>query len=195
MAAKSPEGGKTMDSQKLVKPQWFWAWQDEQEEAWLRKMSQSGWHFEALQIPCFYVFQKGEPRDYVYRLDFNSDRKEFQHYLQLFQDAGWLHLTEYGSWQYFRTEARRGESPEIFTDNTSKVKKYQRVLLFLVLLMPLLSFGLVSLSRTLSSDRLSPMREGIYASVTCVYFVMFLILVFSMVKLLQRVTQLKRAKE
>jgi hypothetical protein len=183
-----------MDSQTLRKLRWFWAWEDEREEAWLRQMSQAGWYCESLQFPGFYLFRKGEPRDYVYRLDFNSNRKEFSHYLQLFQDAGWQHLTEYGGWQYFRTESRPGENPEIFTDNTSKVKKYQRVVLFLILLMPLFTFGFISLGRRLSPHGLSPVMEGALATLTFVYFLMFLIFIFSIVKLLQRVAQLKRVK-
>ena len=48
---------------------WFWAWDDEKEEAWLREMAQKGWHFQSVTPPGNYTFEKGEPRDDVYRLD------------------------------------------------------------------------------------------------------------------------------
>ena len=42
----------------------FWAWQDEKEAAWLRKMSNEGWHL-IQAAPFLYTFRKGEKKDYV----------------------------------------------------------------------------------------------------------------------------------
>ena len=33
-----------MENAIARKYKWFWPWQDEQEEGWLRKISQQGWH-------------------------------------------------------------------------------------------------------------------------------------------------------
>jgi hypothetical protein len=122
----------TEEKKTVKKFRWFWAWQDEAEEAWLGEMSRKGYHLVAAGIPCIYEFKAGEPKDYVYRLDFQSFRKkEREEYLQLFQDAGWEYLGQMSSWQYFRKEAKPGETNEIFTDNESKTEKYKRVLYFL----------------------------------------------------------------
>ena len=120
-----------MAENTIRKFKWFWAWQDEQEEAWLRSMSQKGWHLSSVSVglPGIYRFRAGEPQDYVYRLDYQTHKKEAQQdYLQLFSDAGWEHLGEMSGWHYFRKEAKEGESLEIYTDVESKVAKYKRVL-------------------------------------------------------------------
>ena len=122
-----------MAENTIRKIKWFWPWQDEQEEAWLRSMSQKGWHLLSVGLAGIYRFRAGEQRDYVYRLDYQTfPKKDKQEYQQLFRDAGWEHIGERSSWQqYFRKEAREGETPEIFTDIESKVAKYKRVLAFL----------------------------------------------------------------
>lgn len=123
-----------MAENTIRKIKWFWPWQDEKEESWLRSMSQRGWHLFSVGLPCIYKFRAGEPRDYVYRLDYQIHKKgEQQDYLQLFQDAGWEYIGEVSAWQYFRKEATEGEVPEIFTDVESKVTKYKRVLTFMVI--------------------------------------------------------------
>jgi hypothetical protein len=81
----------------FTKFRWFWAWQDEKEEAWLGKMSKQGYHLSSINFPGFYSFGKGEPREYIYRLDYQTFRKkDRQEYLQLFKDAGWEYLGEMG---------------------------------------------------------------------------------------------------
>jgi hypothetical protein len=47
-----------------------------------------------------------------------------------------------GGWQYFRKEAPAGETPEIYTDQASKVYKYQRLLLFLTIFLGWFNFRL-----------------------------------------------------
>jgi hypothetical protein len=126
-----------MEQKTIRKFKWFWGWQDQREEDWLRQMSQAGWHLKEPGVSGFYTFVSGEPRDYVYRLDFiDSPQKDRREYLQLFQDAGWDYLGEAMGWQYFRTLARPGESPEIFTDSDSKIQKYKRMLTFLMAVAP-----------------------------------------------------------
>ena len=71
----------------------------------------------------------GEPRDYVYRLDWReASRKELPDYLQLFADAGWEHVGSLSGWQYFRRLTAEEPTPEIFTDVDSKVAKYERMI-------------------------------------------------------------------
>ncbi len=128
-----------MATETCWKFRWFWAWQDEREEAWLGSMSREGWHLSEFGFPGVYYFRKGEPKNFVYRLDFQTSRmKDREAYLQLFRDAGWEHLGNMSAWEYFRKEARPGEEPEIFTDPESKIQKYQRVLRFLVIFFPIL---------------------------------------------------------
>jgi hypothetical protein len=167
----------------IKKFHWFWAWDDEKEEAWLREMSLQGWHLKSYHFPSNYTFKQGEPVDYVYRLDYFTDRKDTSNYRQLFQDAGWDHLGEMGGWQYFRKEVLEGEAPEIYSDNESKKKKYQRILLFLVIFLPIYSNALFMTNRS----------SNIFIQViTFVMIVLMLIYVYAMVRLLHRITQLKK---
>jgi hypothetical protein len=167
----------------IRKFKWFWAWDDEKEETYLREMALEGWHFKSVTFPGYYTFENGEPRNDFYRLDFLSNYKDKENYLQLFKDAGWSHVGEYGSWQYFRKTALEGEIPEIFTDNDSKVKKYTRVMTFLVIFFPVYSIMLITLSKA----------EGLfYEIVTFICFLFVLLYAYAMVMLLRRIGQLKK---
>jgi hypothetical protein len=167
----------------IQKFRWFWAWDDEKEEAWLGEMAQQGWHLTAVGLPGFYTFESGEPRWDVYRLDYFTDRKNKAHYLQIFQDAGWDHVGTMNSWQYFRKTAVEGEMPEIYSDNESKAKKYERILAILVALFPIYFISINSLSE----------RAGIaYGILTFVFFAIILLYIYAMLKLIGRVSQLKK---
>jgi hypothetical protein len=123
----------------LRKFRWFWPWQDEREEAWLGSLSREGWHLSSFGFPGVYFFQKGVPKNFVYRLDYQSSQmKDRQVYLQLFRDAGWEHAGKMSAWEYFRKETRPGEEPEIFTDPESKIRKYNLVIASLIVFLPVL---------------------------------------------------------
>ncbi len=162
---------------------WFWAWDDEKEEVWLHEMSKKGWHFKSVSVPGNYIFEQGEPFDYTYRLDYLIHRKDMSNYLQLFQDAGWSYLGEMGGWQYFRKEGLPGEVQEIYSDKESKAKKYQRLMLYLIIFFPIyLNFVLI-----LSRD-----EGGIMQVITFLMFILMLIYVYALVRLLYRITQLRK---
>ena len=169
-----------MAEQTIRKYKSFWAWQDDKEEAWLGQMSQQGYHLASLGFPGFYYFTTGEPRNYVYRLDFVTETKAYPHYLQLFQDAGWEHLGHMGGWQYFRTLAKEGESPEIYTDPDSKIQKYRRLLSYLIIFLPI---WIVVLSRD------AP--YSFYSILRIVYSVLMLVYPFAVIQLIRRINQLK----
>ena len=164
----------------IKKFHWFWPWNDEKEEDWLREMSGQGWHFKTVENPGFYIFEQGKPIDFVYRLDYFTGRNDIANYQQLFEDAGWDYLGEMGGWQYFRPEMFPGKSQKIYTDNGSKVKKYQRIMVFLIILVPVFLSALILTSIGAISDLM--------------VFVMVIILLsfaYAEVRLLQRIGQLR----
>ena len=127
-----------MQKETITKFKWYWAWQDEKEEAWLIEMASQGYHFDGFVFPTLYRFIKSDPAEVVYRMDFPSTgKKDRQAYLQLFKDTGWEHVCEMGGWVYFRRQIQPGEPTEIFTDVESKVRKYQRVLMYLIIFLPI----------------------------------------------------------
>lgn len=166
----------------MTKFKWFWAWDDEKEEAWLRDMSQQGWHLASVSVPSIYKFEQGFAKDYVYRLDYIRDRKDYTNYLQLFNDSGWDHMGEMNGWQYFRKESINGEDLEIYSDNESKAKKYQNILLLMVILLPLLINGILIISR----------RNGISEPLGIIYLGLMFIYIFGITRILMRIGNLKK---
>lgn len=160
----------------------YWAWEDEKEEAWLRAQSQAGRRLVKVTFPGIYAFELGEPRDMVYRLDFFAG-KDQQAYRQIFEDAGWEHAGSYGSWQYFRKAAAAGEDLQIFTDRASKAEKYRRVLLTLVLVAVLLFPNFINILIRQPGD--------IFQVLTFILFLFEMLMVYAIVMLLRRIRQLK----
>ena len=167
-----------MEKTIVRKNKWFWPWQDEAEEAWLREMSRQGWHLSDLRLPISFIFESGEPVDFVYRLDYPAHSKtDKEDYLQLFKDAGWEFIKESSGWFYFRQPAQPGQELEIYTDAESKITKYQRLLLFTLIIMSSL---IVSLITT---------RGGILFFIILPLLLLWLYIFFN---LMNRINQLKR---
>ena len=174
-----------MNKNSVRKFKWFWAWQDENEEAWLSEMALSGYHLEKPQLLGVYHFQQGAPENIVYRLDYNVlGKKDRESYLQLFQDAGWEHVGDLSSWVYFRKQFQPGETAEIFSDTDSKIQKYQRIMTFLTILLPIFLFNIINFK---------PNLFGFLGNVILfIYTIILLLWAYALVKLLQRITQLKK---
>lgn len=119
----------------------------EEEEAYLRKMHKNGWKFTHADLPGFYHFEKCQPEDVVYRLDFSpkpSDEKENYH--KLYEDYGWEYLQEINEYSYFRKPAAEMDSDsesEIFSDNASKLEMLHRI--FNKRMLPVLAIFLLCL--------------------------------------------------
>lgn len=109
--------------------------QYEKEEEFLSKMAREGWHFVRLHygFPVTrYEFDKGEPIDYVYQLDYVTKKEDTEDYHALFADAGWEEIFSWNGvydcqWYYFR-RVRTGEKDDrIFTDTESKYQMYDKL--------------------------------------------------------------------
>lgn len=117
----------------------------EEEENYLRKMHKDGWKFTHVTLPGFYHFEKCEPEDVVYRIDFNpqpSHKKE--NYTKLYEDYGWEYLQDMNEYSYFRKSASETEADtEIFSDNASKLEMLHRI--FAKRMIPILTIFLLCL--------------------------------------------------
>ena len=69
--------------------------------------------------PCFFVFERCEPEDVVYRLDYKNG-EESGAYFQLYRDYGWENCGRCLGWLYFRKSAAEADT-EIFSDDSSRV--------------------------------------------------------------------------
>jgi hypothetical protein len=162
---------------------WFWAWQDEKEESWLEDMSRHGLHLRELGVLGWYYFQRGEPGEYAYRMDFNNTQKNRSEYLQLFQDAGWQHCGRLGGWDYFRKQHKPGEVMEIYSDRESKIQKYNRLLISLIIFIPIM---IVLLTSNRGEDEMA-----IYELARMLGLVLLVLYSIALIKIMQRMIRLK----
>ena len=107
----------------------FNIFQHKKEEEYLREMHRSGWRFIRVSGFGKYLFEKCEPDDVVYQLDYNPQPKERYHeYLQMFRDCGWEHIQDYAGYAYFcKRAADMNGAEEIFNDDDSKIAMMGRV--------------------------------------------------------------------
>ncbi len=112
----------------------------EKEQDYLRKMHQSGWRLVRVSGFCVYHFEKCDPQDVVYQLDYNKDgRAHKDAYVQMFRDCGWEYLQDYAGFSYFRKAAcQAGE--EIFCDEDSKRQMMERIFMGRTVLLMALFF-------------------------------------------------------
>ncbi|MBN2385441.1 MAG: DUF2812 domain-containing protein [Anaerolineales bacterium] len=176
-----------MQEELIRKHRWFWAWADDREEAWLREMAQQGLHLGKAAPLGEYFFVRGEPRDDVYRLDYVPMSKKDEHYYQLFKDAGWEHVGEMMGWQYWRKLATDSQADEIFTDNDSKIQKYQRLLAILTIFLPVLIINVTNMG-------VFSLREKYPWIIGLQVFSIFLLVFYSVVllRILFRIRMLRR---
>jgi len=176
----------------------FFAWQEEKEEKWLRGMSNQGWHLN--RVGFFnYGFEKGKPRDTVYKFDFKALRKaEMNDYIQTFEDAGWEYIGSFGSWFYFKTNADGDHSLELYNDNRSKMEKYRRLLMFLAIVnFPLISFGLPNLyMRVIDMAEDSVLHNGVVFNIYFPFVILLTIVVmlsaYAMIRIFLIINRLKK---
>ena len=184
-----------MNTITIKRWRWFWPWQDAKEEAWLGNMAQTGWHLKSVGLPCVYQFIKGEASHTIYRLDYMPDDKaKSPEYKQIFQDAGWEYIGEMSNWRYWRKPVAEGETAEIFTDTESKIRKYRRMLGYMVFFLMLLVFlGTRLFFRPIWANwDDQPVVSTIYMVGGILYAVIIPVYIVVVVQLLRRINQLKK---
>ena len=100
---------------------------DEQE--YLRRRHKEGWKFVNVTGLGKYYFEKCEPEDVVYQLDYNQEGLAHkEEYVRMFEDCGWEYLMDFFGYSYFRkpAAAMNGEE-EIFCDDASKLAMIDRI--------------------------------------------------------------------
>lgn len=108
---------------------YFTIMQYEKEQEYLSKMHKEGWKFTGVTLLGFYHFEKCEPEDVVYQLDYNQDGiANKDEYVQMFHDCGWEYLQDFFGYSYFRKPASEMNGhEEIFCDTDSRIDMMKRV--------------------------------------------------------------------
>lgn len=123
----------------------------EKEQEYLNKMHREGWKFTKVNLPGFYHFEKCEPEDVVYQLDYNQEGiAHKEEYMQMFRDCGWEYIMDFVGYSYFRKPASEMKEDEgIFCDDNSRLEMMDRVfrgrvipliIIFIAIIIPQLFF-------------------------------------------------------
>lgn len=142
----------------------------EKEQDYLREQHRQGWRFARLNALGLYHFERCEPEDVVYQLDYNPEGLEHKtEYVRMFNDCGWEYLQDYAGYSYFRKPAAEmNGDEEIFCDEQSRDDMIMRV--FRGRIIPLIClFCLVLLPGMLWLNRLGSPLEYVYIALTVLY--------------------------
>ena len=149
----------------------------EKEEKFLRDMHKSGWKFIKVTGLGRYHFEKCEPKDVIYQLDYNKDGlKNKDEYVKMFADCGWEYMQTYCGYTYFRKSANKiNSNEEIFCDNESKLQMIKRVYLgrMLPLLIIFLSIIIPTFIRLVFTEH-DYIFASIYAVILLIYVWLFI---------------------
>ena len=152
----------------------------EKEQEWLAKQHKAGWKLVDATLPCFYRFEKCEPEEVVYQLDYNEERMaQNDEYIQMFEDCGWEYITEMAGYSYFcKPISKMNGEEEIFSDDASKLDMIERVfkgrmlpmlVVFFLIIIPQLT-GMIH--QGFSTGKL--VVFGVYAVVFVMYVTIFI---------------------
>ncbi|HFU4371179.1 TPA: DUF2812 domain-containing protein [Streptococcus suis] len=93
-----------------------------QQAQYLSNMHKKGWKLIKISWSLFYHFEKCEPEDVVYQVDFKeSKNKDRESYLRMYEDYGWEFVTSCQNFVIFRKAAVKGDL-EIYGDRESRVE-------------------------------------------------------------------------
>jgi hypothetical protein len=177
-----------MKGNRITQFKWFWGWQDDKQESWLEKMSQNGLHLRDIKAFGRYVFEIDSTKSYIYRMDFDRTSGKDSDYFRLIEEAGWERVVQVLGWQYWRKDASQGQTAEIFTDNQSKIKKYNRFLTSLLAPTPAPMFIVLAMFARFPGRH----PQWVVILTISLYAAWFLFLGLNIVKVIQRINTLKR---
>lgn len=163
-----------METKKVFK--YFTIYNHEKEEEFLREMSKAGWRFTNVSSFCMYHFEKAEPEDVIYRLDYNKEGRENKsEYVQMFSDCGWEYIQDYAEYSYFRKSAAEADgNEEIFCDDESKLEMLKRVFMGRVRLLIILFFLILIPNFVMLVLKHNYILATIYSLIILLYIVLFL---------------------
>lgn len=130
-----------------------------------------------------YHFERCEPEDVIYQLDYNKDGITYKdEYVQIFRDCGWDYLQDYFGYSYFRKAASEMNGDErIFCDDSSRLDMMKRVfkgrmipliIIFLCIIIPQ-TISQISLQNH-DDDLLRKILTGTFITLGVIYLSMFL---------------------
>lgn len=142
----------------------FALWKLDEEEKWLNKMGEEGYNLVDVKW-MRYIFERGQAGKYQYATEYlekSSYGRSGQEYIEFLADAGIELVKERRGRAYFCREKRPGKF-QIYTDPSSKIKHFNRMISVMVLWV--LFFGYYLFERVLALvgyDVFKPPSREIY---------------------------------
>ena len=138
-----------------------------EEEQFLQEQHRKGWKMTGFK-PFFwtYTFEKCEPEEYIYQLDFKERGQADADYLQMFEDCGWEYFHKYNGWFYFRKKKSEVEQENaIFNDAPSRAEMAKKVATFqtAILFPTFFMFLLITVNLSDSNNWFATFTVAIYA--------------------------------
>ncbi len=172
----------------------FTLFEYEEEQAFLEQEHREGWKVTGFKLPGFYKFEKCQPQEMYYRIDFTDEKgSKNPQYLQMFADNGWDFLWSVNGYSIFRKAAEnagQGKS-EIFTDTESQInmlKKIQQKRL-----LPLITIFLCAVVPNFVKGVNGQFGPGLLENILTGFFaVMFVFYIYVFVKSFVKIGSLKK---
>lgn len=114
----------------------------EKEGEYLTAMHRTGWKLKEVRLACLFIFERCNPEEVVYRLDFKPRLGEdWDTYHQMYKDYGWEYVGVCNHFVYFRKAIIAGEEIDIYSDNQTKLEMIGRIFKWRFVGLLLLSLG------------------------------------------------------
>ena len=130
---------------------WFWAWQADEEEAWLAEMARQGHALTGVGYAA-YEFEPCAPGAYIVRLELLDAlpcTARGRDYIEFVESTGAEYLGSVLRWAYFRKKADEGGF-DLFSDLDSRIRHLERIHWLLVPLTVMLAVNLCNVAAMLA---------------------------------------------
>ena len=98
----------------------------DKETVWLNEMAAKGYALIGF-FAGFYTFEKTEPGEYIYQIDFGSKMFAIDpNYREFMEETGVEIIDNWGYWVFLRKKAAEGEF-ELYTDVDSQIEHYTKI--------------------------------------------------------------------
>ncbi len=170
----------------------------EEEQTFLEKQHKNGWKVVSFKLPGLYKFEKCEPEDMTYRIDFtNENGSKNPEYRQMFADNGWEFLWSVNGFSIFRKTLdanNTDNSNEIFSDNSSKLQMLQKIQQRRLL--PFITIFLCAVIPNFIKGIHGDFGSSIFDNIiTIIFGVMFVLYTYVCIKSLVKIRKLKERLE
>ncbi len=169
-----------MNNKKVFKFRVFDFWQIGELESWFSDMAKKGLILN--KVGLFVIFIKSEPQDIKYRIDISSEYKLTDDDKEIYKNAGWDYITNYGKFNVFSSPENRN-ADELHSDlqeqsyTLKSLDKMHKINAIIVLLLTIFiiftSFLPLILSKTLVLDLIDNSKSSFIILMILDFFILY----------------------